>query len=190
MINSKKDYQEYIRADRYALGFDKRLPKYGGGKYRIYKYQKLLRKLEYYNNCKKSNIYKPYFYYLKLRFRRLSIKYGFEIPINCIGKGLSIAHFGTIVINGATKIGENCRLHVDVNIGTQAGYTDRAPVLGNNIYIGPGAKIFGDINIADGIAIGANAVVNKSFNECNISIGGVPAKKISNKGTIQLKNNI
>ena len=39
------------------------------------------------------------------------------------------------------------------------------PILGNNIYIGPGAKIFGKIQIVDGCKIGANAVVNKSFSE-------------------------
>nr|WP_292372222.1 hypothetical protein [Methanosarcina sp. UBA411] len=55
--------------------------------------------------------------------------------------------------------------------------------MGNNVYIGPGAKIFGNITIADDIAIGANSVVNKSFYEKGISIAGVPAKKINNKGT-------
>lgn len=55
--------------------------------------------------------------------------------------------------------------------------------MGNNVYIGPGAKLFGRIEIADGIAIGANAVVNKSFLENNISIAGIPAKKIGNMGT-------
>ncbi len=70
-----------------------------------------------------------------------------------------------------------------VSLGTQAGTTDRAPSIGNNAYIGPGAKIFGPIYIADGIAIGANSVVNKSFNESNITIAGIPAKKISDKGS-------
>lgn len=37
------------------------------------------------------------------------------------------------------------------------------PVLGDNVYIGPGAKIFGKVQIADGCKVGANAVVNKSF---------------------------
>jgi serine O-acetyltransferase len=58
-----------------------------------------------------------------------------------------------------------------------------APQIGNNVYIGPGAKIFGEIVIADNIAIGANSVVNKSFYEKGISIAGVPAKKINTKGT-------
>ncbi|HEY3363291.1 MAG TPA: hypothetical protein VGK06_16105 [Methanosarcina sp.] len=55
--------------------------------------------------------------------------------------------------------------------------------MGNNVYIGPGAKIFGNIVIADNIAIGANSVVNKSFYERGISIAGIPAKKINTKGT-------
>ncbi|HMP14590.1 MAG TPA: hypothetical protein PKD70_11975, partial [Saprospiraceae bacterium] len=54
----------------------------------------------------------------------------------------------------------------------------------NNVYIGPGAKIFGAIQIADNVAIGANAVVNKTFGESGVVIGGVPAKVI---GTIDTK---
>lgn len=70
-----------------------------------------------------------------------------------------------------------------VNIGADARISNAAPTIGNNVYIGPGAKLFGQIEIADGIAIGANAVVNKSFWERNISIAGVPAKKIGTGGT-------
>ena len=120
---------------------------------------------------------------LKYRFRCKSIKYGFEIPLNSCAKGLSIAHIGPTIINGGAHIGENCRIHVGVNIGTAAGYGDRAPTIGNNVYIAPGAKIFGKIQIADGIVIGANAVVNKSFTTPNITIAGVPAKQISDRGT-------
>lgn len=83
--------------------------------------------------------------------------------MNCCGKGLSIAHIGTIVINGSASLGDFCRLHTCVNIGTAGGKVSKTPVIGNRVYIGPGAKLFGDITIADGIAIGANSVVNKSF---------------------------
>ncbi len=113
----------------------------------------------------------------------MSTKLGFTIPLNVFGPGLSIAHRGTIVVNTATRVGANCRLHACVNIGTKAGYEDVAPKIGDNVYIGPGAKIFGEIEIANGIAIGANAVVNRSFLEPNVSIAGVPAKKISDKGS-------
>jgi serine O-acetyltransferase len=57
------------------------------------------------------------------------------------------------------------------------------PKIGNNVFIGPGAVVIGDIEIADGIAIGANSYVNKSFKEPNITVAGCPAKKISDGGS-------
>jgi serine O-acetyltransferase len=69
------------------------------------------------------------------------------------------------------------------HIGWQPGSWDKAPKIGNNVFIGPGAKIFGDIEIADNVAIGVNSVVNKSFLEPGITIAGIPAKKISNQGS-------
>lgn len=53
-----------------------------------------------------------------------------------------------------------------------------SPTIGNNVYIGPGAKIFGDIQIADGVKIGANAVVNKSCLHKNAILVGVPAHEV------------
>ena len=67
-----------------------------------------------------------------------------------------------------------------MNIGTAASENDgHAPVIGENCYIGPGAKNFGKIIIGDNTAIGANSVVNKSFPDGNVTLGGVPAKVIS-----------
>ena len=91
------------------------------------------------------------------------------------GPGLSLPHRGNIIVNPQTKIGENCRIHVGVNIGA---HHDKAPRIGNNVYIGPGAIVFGDIEIADNISIGANATVNKSFTEPNVAIAGTPAKVV------------
>ncbi|WP_406684196.1 serine acetyltransferase [Seonamhaeicola sp. MEBiC1930] len=187
MIKSKKDFIYYLEADRIAKSRPKKekiSAKIKGILYpNIWEFQKTLRILEYYTNCKKGIISKVYRFFLKLKFKRLSSKLGFSIPINVFGPGLSIAHAGTIIINGGSRIGANCRLHTCVNIGTEAGYDDQAPIIGDNCYIGPGAKLFGKIVLADGIAVGANAVVNKTFNETNIAIGGVPAKKIANIDT-------
>ena len=149
-------------------------------------FERLLRKVEYYKNCKNSNFNRPYFYYLYLKFHLLSTFLGFHIKPNVFGPGFSISHSGTIIVNGNTRVGANCRLHVCTSIGTRAGHNDLAPTIGNNVYIGPGAKIFGDIIIADGIAIGANSVVDKSFTEPNIGIAGIPAKKINDKGSKDL----
>ena len=55
--------------------------------------------------------------------------------------------------------------------------------IGNNVFIGSGARIIGKVNIASDIAIGANAVVVKDFNKSGITIGGVPAKKISDNNS-------
>lgn len=181
MIESKLDYLYFLECDKVALGREKNYPSFTDY---IWKFQRLMRKLEYYNNCKKNKIYIKY---LQYKYTKLSLKLGFEIPINVFGPGLSIAHRGTIVVNKDSIIGENCRLHVGVNIGTAAGKTSKTPVIGNNVYIGPGVKIFGNINIGDNVAIGANAVVNKSF-DSNVSIAGIPAKVISFKTSDGLLN--
>lgn len=182
MIKSKDDYKFYLEADRVALSRKSKTPRYFDYDH-IWKFQRLLRKTEYYQNCKKSLLWKLYLLFLKQRYYSLSVKLGFTIPLNVFGPGLSIAHRGTIIINNNTKVGANCRLHACVNIGTKAGFSDLAPNIGDNVFIGPGAKIFGQIEIANGIAIGANAVVNKSFLEPNIAIAGVPAKKINDRGS-------
>jgi serine O-acetyltransferase len=181
VIFSKTDYHYYLEADRLALGIEREWPdRYINN---IWKFERLLRKIEYFINCKKNPLWKPYFSFLRWRFRSLSTTLGFTIPANVFGPGLAIAHRGTIIVNSTARIGANCRIHTGVNIGTQAGFKGKSPRIGNNVYIGPGAKIFGEIELADNIAIGANAVVNKSFLEPGITIAGVPAKKISNKGS-------
>lgn len=96
-----------------------------------------------------------------------------HIPINTCDVGLSIAHVGPIVINSKAKIGKNCRIYVGVNIGEGSR---RVPTIGDNVFIGPGCKIFNEIMIADGCKIGANTVVNKSFNIENSIVAGIPAR--------------
>lgn len=79
------------------------------------------------------------------------------------------------IISSTAKIGRNCRIHSCVNIGASRG-KNGAPIIGNNVYIGPGAILFGDITIADNVSIGANATVNRSFTESNVVIAGTPAE--------------
>lgn len=181
MIQSKLDYVFYKTEDKKALGIatDGIAAKIVNiiSPNPIWTFQKTLRKLEYHHNCKNQGIYKIYYFYLKYKFKKISIKLGFSIPINVFGPGLSIVHYGTIVVNNKAKVGKNCRMHACVNIGASGGEKE-APQLGDNIYIAPGAKIYGNIKIADNCAIGANAVVNKSFDDESIFIAGNPAMKI------------
>ena len=113
-------------------------------------------------------------------YKRVSLKLGFSIPINVFGPGLSIAHYGTIVVNPAARIGKNCRIHEGVTIGATNGDT-RSAQIGDNVFIGSGAKVIGNISIAPDVAIAANAVVVTNIQEAGTTWGGIPAKKISNK---------
>lgn len=182
MISSRKEYREYVMEDRKASNVTNR--KFPFTLFDLpLRYQLVMRRAEYYTNCKRSMVFKPLVLFFQLRHRIIGNKCGYTIPLNTCGKGLSLAHLGTIIINKNAKVGEYCRIHADVNIGTAAGSSGDAPIIGNNVYIGPGAKLFGKITIANGIAIGANSVVNKSFTTPNITIAGVPAKLISEKGS-------
>ena len=146
----------------------------------IWRHQVLLRKTEYHINAKHK--YRALLF--RLRLGRLQNRLGIHIPPNTFQKGLKIMHLGPILVNGKAKIGQNCSVHINTAI-VAGGVDQNVPVLGNDIVIGVGATILGNTHIPDGVAIGANALVNKDVTEANIAVAGVPAKKISNNGKAQ-----
>ncbi len=176
IISSKQDLHEFLAMDKKALGVTKKHPLPFVDK--VWRYQIILRKYEYWTNCTNNKIMQLYY---KIRHYRLGVNLGFSIPRNVFSGGLRINHYGLIVVNAEAKVGEWCDIHQGVNIGvnTEEG---SVPVIGDNVYIGPGAKLFGKIYIGDNVMIGANAVVTKSFEEGCCRIAGVPAKKISDEG--------
>lgn len=150
--------------------------------YRIWKWQRLSRITDYYR--KQMYIQKGingyiskilYLIYIR-RKQKLGEKLGLEIGTENIGRGLVIFHYNNVV-NANTIMGENCHLHGTNVIGNN-GITTDAPVIGNNVMIGAGAKIIGAVKIADNIKVAAGAVVITSFTEPGITIGGVPAHKL------------
>lgn len=143
--------------------------------YEIYKFICNLRKSEYY-------LYKNkllHVFYLR-RTNILGLKLGYFIPPGCLGKNVMLFHMGNIIINIQSKIGNGCKLHGDNCIGNN-GLDNKCPVLSDNVELGIGAKVIGDVFLAEGIIVGANSVVTKSFYEPNITIAGVPARKIEKK---------
>ncbi len=181
MIKSKSDYKYYLEADKIALRLEGKrvsIPYVDS----IWNFQRLMRKTEYYLNCRKDIFGKVISLILKFLYYRKSQKLGFSVGLNVFGPGLSIAHYGQIVVNQNAKVGKNCRIHEGVTIGATNGESE-APILGDNIFIASGAKIIGNIKIASNVAIGANAVVVKDITEEGITVGGVPAKKISNNSS-------
>jgi serine O-acetyltransferase len=102
---------------------------------------------------------------------------GIEIhPGAKIGKGLFIDHGMGVVIGETSIIGDNVTLYQGVTLGgTGKEKGKRHPTLGNNIVVGAGAKILGDITIGDNSYIGANAVIIKDVPP-NSTVVGVPGR--------------
>lgn len=173
IIDSKKKLKMFLAADKYALGIPDN--KYPINDF-VYLFQHILRKHEYYENTNSSKVFRIIY---KILHKVLGVVLGFSIPCNVFGPGLRINHYGCIVVNPKAKIGAFCDIHQCVNIGEDVN--GNAPKIGNNCWIGPGAKIFGDICIGNNVMVGANSVVNKNFSS-NYVIAGIPAKIINSTG--------
>lgn len=77
-----------------------------------------------------------------------------------IGPGLRISHGNGIVIGGYARIGRNALLLHQVTVGAPSpGRVERMPVIGDDVFIGAGAKVIGGITVGDGVFIGVNAIV-------------------------------
>lgn len=183
MITTKKELKEYLYAEKDIYLPKKRKLEWivtSDNKYALYKYVKYLRYTEYYYNTRKKFLHKPMYVYYRRRKCVLGRKLGVEMWENTFSKGLRIEHAGNIVVNGHSRIGENCILHGSNCIGN-SGVSSASPRLGNNIRVGVGAKIIGDVNIADNVVIAAGAVVVKSCDIEGAVLAGVPAKVIKIK---------
>ena len=142
------------------------------------RHQKFLRKGEYHDNTG----HRLRSIYYRFRVKLIQNRHCLHIARNCCGRGLHIMHLGSVLMNGHITVGENCSIHINTSI-VAGGSSKQVPSIGDNVSIGVGAVILGGVYVADGIAIGANSVVNKSFYEPDITIAGAPAKKISDKGS-------
>ena len=118
------------------------------------------------------------------RFISQSVRFwtGIEIhPGAKIGKHFFIDHGMGVVIGETSEIGDNCLLYHNVTLGgVSLSKTKRHPTLGNNVVVGAGAKVLGNINIGDNVRIGANAVVLKDI-ACDSVVVGVPGRVVENK---------
>jgi serine O-acetyltransferase len=90
-----------------------------------------------------------------------------------IGKELHLIHSGNIQIHPDTIIGDRCGIQQDVTIGVNVG--PGTPVIGNDVFIGAGAKVLGGIKIGDGATIAANSLVISDIPPNSTAIG-VPAR--------------
>lgn len=186
MIRSKKDLKEYISLDNKYFtphGFKNRIvarftkdPSLLLSRYLLF-----LRKEEYYINTANGNKLKGALgIWFDRRKNILGNYLGIDIGPNCIEKGCELYH-PLIIVNYNASIGENCKFHGNNCVGNN-GITKAAPRIGNNVDIGYGAVIIGDVTIADDVVIGANAVITKSIIEPGSVVAGVPGRIIKSKG--------
>lgn len=130
---------------------------------------------KYYKENSKGIINKIKMIYYARKNNLYANKYNIEI-YGKFGTGLKIYH-SNIIINNEAILGDSVKLHGNNCIGNN-GKTDKCPIIGNNVDIGYGAVIIGDVKIADDVIIGANSVVTKSFLDKGCTIAGCPAKII------------
>lgn len=141
--------------------------------YLIWKFVEALRYTEYYS------VNRNILYYIwQARKNMIGSKLGITIWHGCIDEGLKIWHYGSVIVNGHARIGRNCQLHGMNCIGNRGKDNNAAPVIGDNVDVGIGAVIIGDIYIADNVKIGANAVVIKSCYTKGATLVGNPAREI------------
>ena len=140
--------------------------------YEIFRFICFLRKAEYYKEKNKA----LHLFYLR-KCNKLGERLGFFIAPGVLGPKVRLYHMGEVIINTQSVIGEGCLFHGDNCIGNN-GADNLCPVLGKRVELGTGAKVIGNVTLADDIKVGANAVVTKSFTEPGITIAGVTARKI------------
>ena len=109
---------------------------------------------------------------------------GISIPSSVqVGHSFYIGHFGGIILNAKTRIGDNCNISQGVTVGVSGQGTNRGvPKIGNNVYIGANVVIAGNIILEDNVLIGACSLVNTNVIASSVMVG-VPAILVSEKGS-------
>lgn len=181
MIKSKDDLEYYLKCDKVALKIpsNRIFPRPFFDL--IWKYEIILRNTEYHKN-NSGSFHKLLYYYNRIRLERMSAKLSISIKPNVFGPGLSIAHYGGIVVNPNAHIGSNCRIHEGVTIGATNG-SNKAALIGDNCFIGSGAKVIGEVELGNNVTIGAGAVVIKSVADNNVTLVGNPAHPVNYNGS-------
>jgi len=148
-----------------------------------YRYTFAMRLCSFLRTAEPRRLHRPLELLARLWLRRLRHAYGIDVPASTrVGPGLYINHPGGIVVHNQATIGANCNLSHGVTLGEgNRGPRKGFPVVGDGVYIGPGAKLVGGIAVGDDVAIGANCVVTADVPDHAVVVG-VPGRVISHEG--------
>jgi serine O-acetyltransferase len=115
---------------------------------------------------------KPFSLLYRILYKLAEIVTGITLPCAVkLGPNFIIDHYGGIIIHGETEFGRNCRVRSGVMIGVKRAGGSSRVVFGDDVDIGAGAKILGDIRIGSRVRIGANAVVRQDVPDDSIVLG-------------------
>lgn len=191
MILTKNDLRKFLSVEMELYGLNSifafiKAAMFRETQFYRWKFQYFLRKSEYYKNRKEIYSKLLYYYYHRKK-NKLGLILGFDISENSFDCGLVIFHAGYVVVNPKARIGKNCHLVGNICIGNK-NKAGGVPIIGDNLIMGTGSSVIGDVHLGDNITIAAGAVVTKSFENNSIVDGvnvnnrlilvGVPAKKI------------
>jgi serine O-acetyltransferase len=171
-MKTRTELREYLQADLWYSGEQTGWHVRSRFVRRALYYQRVLRRAEYWDDRGKAVVYRSILMVYKWRLLRLGERIGMEIPRHTCGPGLSVAHPGTIVVNGDAQVGARCRLSQGVTIG--AGMAG-APRIGSDVFVGPHSQIIGGVTVGDGATILPGAVVVSDV-AARCTVGGVPAR--------------
>jgi serine O-acetyltransferase len=109
----------------------------------------------------------------RVMLRRYKFKHGISIPFRTqIGSGLYIGHFGGIVVTAGSVIGRNCNLYPGASLlAGGRGKNLEVPTIGDNTFVGPGAKVIGGVRIGNNVLIAANSVVVRDIPDKAVVFG-------------------
>lgn len=156
--NMNCSYLKYLLGLYYGLEFA-----------HAFRYLKAMRHFEYHLN-NKGIFHRVLTLYYKVKTSRLGMKYNLHITPNVCGYGLRIYHlFGGGHILNVEKVGNYCSFNAGVVLGNNG--SDLKPVLGNNVILAPGAKIFGNVKIGDNVFVAANSIVTKDIPNNSVVVG-------------------
>lgn len=163
-VNYKSQYRCWIRKFKCNVFSDP----ISEQKY-IWLYIKALRYVEYYQNTSGGIINRLFMLWWLRKLRKYSHITSFQIPPNVCGKGLTIWHWGSIIINPEAKIGDNCTLYPGVLIGHEKP-DGGAATIGDNVFIGAGTKIIGPVKNGNNVIIGQNCIITKDIPDNSVVV--------------------
>ena len=189
MIKTKQDLKEYLAADLARYNHRPRWwTKFTFSEtWMIYSYFKNLRYLEYYSNNKKWYTVLHLLFHT-LKDRRMALKYQINVPKNALEPGFLLVHPGLFRVARYAHIGKNATVAPNVLLGDRKPFHSEKIEIGDNVYIGTGARILGPVTIGNNVTIAANSVVIKDVPD-NCVVSGIPAKIIMKDGKKYIENN-